>query len=245
MRLSIFIYFILYLPFVHGKVCILNFERPNHFTTEVIRSVMERNNEHKVIITAKPIDIISCVKEGFEELILIAHAIYNPEKPDYNAKFGYYRPLTETEYKSFLEDVSNLHAEYEKSKIRKVRFKNGKRVSFINEDYKRWKHLNSILEDISNGRIFYKMDKFHTTIFNFLQRILKEQKSNNNLKLKKIRIASCMKDSLQKRYTILEEISKDFNLEIDWHPDTKLGSWINGVQSVQLEKGWLEESLNQ
>jgi hypothetical protein len=240
-----FIFFLIFSTsaLAHGSVCVLSFERSEHFTTKVISKTFKKKSNHKIVTLAKPIDIVKCVQEGYSEIVIVAHAIYNPNKKNTEAKLGYYRTLRPIEYKTFVSNVEKLHKEYGQGKRKKVSFLNGRRKVKKNEEYKRWEHLNSVLKDISSERVFYKMDKFHTTIFKRLKALLHEQATEGNLKLTKIRIASCMKDSLQKRYTILNEISHEFNIELDWHPDSKFASWIQGNQSVQLEKSWLKESL--
>mgnify|MGYP003683949497 CR=1 FL=1 len=244
--MKIFIAFLIFLmsAFTQAATCILNFERPEHFTTKVINSTFKDYSSHKVVNLAKPIDIVKCVQAGYDEIVIVAHAIYNPKKEETEAKFGYYRELMPSEYKAFVNDVEELHMKYSQDKRKKINFSNGRRKIQKNIEYKRWEHLNSVLKDINLGKKYYKMDKFHTTIFKRLKGLLQDQAIEGNLKLTKIRIASCMKDSLQKRYTILDEISHQFNIEFDWHPDSKFASWIQGNQSVQLDKSWLKESLD-
>lgn len=235
--------FILYSSISFSKVCILNFERPNHYNTIVINEVFKNNPNTKVIHLAKPIDILTCVKEGFNEIIIAAHGAYNPDTPEKKAKLVYYREVRESELEKRKQDALDLASEYDETKRRTFRKKGGQRKIIKNEEYKRWEVVTGFLEDLENGRDFYTIDQFHPIIFKRILKELQAQDIKGRPKLKKIRMASCLEDSLKLRYQELNDIEEKYGVEIDWHPENEFGTFVKGIQSSQLTRSWLEESL--
>lgn len=227
-----------------SKVCALNFERPKHYTSKMVSKTFDANPSTKVVLLAKPVDILKCVQEGYSEIIIIAHSLYNPKTPDKDAKFGYYAEKTIGQYKALLEEIKSLKDLYSKTKRLKRYVSDGREIFKKNRSQRRFERLTEVEAKINNGHKLYDFKKFHPVIFKNLKKMLqKEYAETGDTRLKSIRIASCTEDSLKKRYQILNEISDQFAIKFDWQPENKFSSWLKDIQTTVLDENWLRESL--
>lgn len=227
-----------------SKVCALNFERPKHYTSKMVSKTFDANPSTKVVLLAKPVDILKCVQEGYSEIIIIAHSLYNPETPDKDAKFGYYAEKTANQYEALLKEISSLKDHYSETKRLKRYVSDGREIFKKNRSQRRFENLTKIEDKIKNGHKLYDFKKFHSIIFTNLAKLLKQEKQESGtIKLKKIRIASCTEDSIKMRYKVFNELSDELGIQFDWQPENKFTSWIKGIQTTVLDQQWLNQSL--
>lgn len=75
------------------RICVLNFERPEHGVTKVLSMVFSRYPETEIRNLATPKDLYECVRGGSEEIMIIAHALQSEEGTQSDlANLGYFRP---------------------------------------------------------------------------------------------------------------------------------------------------------
>lgn len=75
------------------KVCVLNFERPEHGITKVLSTVFSRAPDTEVRNLATPNDLLDCIRGGSEEIVVVAHALQDPNNPGDNSpvNLAYFR----------------------------------------------------------------------------------------------------------------------------------------------------------
>ncbi len=240
-----------------ARVCILNFERRIHPLTKHIKQVFEGYSDLRIVHEAKPSDINTCISDGVEELVIIAHSLSNDAKTEH-VNLGWFLELTGKEREQKIADTIGLLEKQISSLQILSQSKHAERLkrplipknqdSRTTEDLKIYK-LNKALNFYKNfpaDRPFYATSYIDSRVFATTYALLGEQSAQGQMQLKKIRLMSCLSQKIMMRYPTLRKIAADFNVEMDLAPSSAILSWMSGHEVTSMSNTkWLRKSLTQ
>lgn len=237
--------------FSNKKICILNFEREQHYAGRLVNRVFGGRPSTLIIHESKPKNIIDCFNQDYDEVVIISHALINEKAPQ--AVTWGYRRMIENERRDVMiknrtEYLKNDYAE------KYQQYKNLNCMIFTNMLYEdapyKCHELESDLTDskkqidqmkwyLENDTAFYEEAPILKALFNKLP---------VNTSVKKIRIAICEPEKVFSFYSNFGEYLTNRNIEINFAPSLKgRGRFIDktliGRTLSYVTTSWLKESL--
>lgn len=238
-------------------VCILIFQKKDHFLTKYINKIFLKAKYTKIIVEAKPVEILNCVKEKVSEILMVVHSTEDEANSNL-ADLLFYLPMSD-------KDRSQLIGSSEQKVIHKLAElgrepRNGyvdiNQFDFKTEENEEWtKQVNHLMNEYegiikikSNNMSLYKVGYFDPYIFHLIYDELLKQKQFDEVHLKKIRLATCMVDKVLARYPEFVKLTDDFYIILDLPNKTKMDAYSEirtgkkGV-SFMLKKDWYAQSF--
>jgi hypothetical protein len=85
------------------RVCVLVYERAPHPFSVETKKIFAKDSDADVTVEAVPSNLMDCMLGDYEEIILIAHAVENPENKK-QVSLGYFKPLSDEEVQAGIQD---------------------------------------------------------------------------------------------------------------------------------------------
>lgn len=223
-----------------NRVCVLNFEREMHPYTKLVNETFTGRADIRVINEAKPIHFVDCIRDGFEEIIFIAHAMKMDESGKHYT-LGYFSRKS--------QDVRDRELEALKKELReKVAETEDEEFDFFNSGHSyeysssrsALKRLNALPPDWP----LYDSLIILPRVFDLAEReIQRKLKGDGFLNLKRIRLATCVPEIIMKTYPGLASLVRDHGIALDFSPKVKIVSFFQGRNVSTITARWLKQSL--
>lgn len=226
-----------------SEVCVLNYLLEHH--DYILESIPDSDEEkdYLVNIFSTPRDIFSCISQGAEEIVIIAHSSVGVLNKNI-ADLVFFTELSKEESDriyheekqrlgDLLEEIGMYPPYHIDRKFGPRRPKYTKAVKLIRE----YKEVSKRIEQSEKA---YSRNKLLPSFFKALFKKIGEHPGQ----LKRIRIASCNLDKVKNRYPYLLKIAEEYNVEIDTSfPVSKLGKLFFGrnVVSIKSLKNWIKK----
>lgn len=206
-------------------LCILIYERGEHAVVHYIQTLFKGSKNTRLIPTARPMDLIQCIKEGANELLVIAHSQELSHRKDL-ANLIFFMPfamkerdlkISDTQSKT-LEKLKKLNWEPRNGYIDKNQFdfmtiEKEERSNQINQLMQQYLDMEFFKEKKYN---FYTKDIFDSYFFDLMYEELKKQKEKRgHINLKTIRMMTCQPQKVLSRYPTFNQMAKDFDISFD------------------------------
>lgn len=235
-------------------ICVLNYERRVHPISKIMNEIFTGIPNIVLKNEAIPLDFLDCIKEGFSEIIIIAHS-FQIDKQGKKFRLGYYREVSADkreqiidEFRSGLEDkLAKLEAKWARHKCperTKSRVAYGRKCrSLFRKKMALRKRIDSI-DELDENYLFYDKKIFFNKIFSKSLDFLRSRKQNGQeIFLKNIRLMACTPQELLAAYPPFKALVSEFNLGLDIAPKHNIGSLIKGRYTTAIDKRWLKTSV--
>jgi hypothetical protein len=234
---SIFIlaFFFLNSAFAQNSLCVLGYERREFPISIGLKKLFSQYENVKLVVEAKPQDLVECLKLGYEEIIFVSHALLMDDSAE-RVNLGYFQEKIGRERTQFIDGtVDQL----------KARLTNLETQSDPKSEKKRKKILG-ILQKIQNfpsdkpiyGEPLVILNRF----FESVEKEMDAEVSSHYFRLKKFRLMTCESDKILERYPFFRNLNR-FGVELDVAPSSKLGSLLTGKSVTNFSFSWLKKSL--
>lgn len=239
-------------------LCILIYEQSDSSLVKFIFEQFEGSLNTKIVPAALPVNIIECVREGADELLIVAHSAELGHQKD-KASLVFSLPVTLSEQKKRIseEEIRLLSQLEELEWSPRNGYIDTHQFDFYTEGKKSQalkintlvKNYFDLIQFKEDKRTIYDYDTFDSQIFNLIYKeLVQQKKSENGIKLKKIRLLTCQPKKVLKRYPILNQIISQFDISLDY-PLKKgafeiYGSVLTGFRDVKymFNKKWYHTS---
>lgn len=218
------------------KICVVGFERRDFPVSDGLKKIFKKNTNTHLVIEAGPQDLEKCLKEDFDEIILVTHAFFVDGDKN-RVTLGYFQELKDEARKAFIETNKNLVL---------VRLKElgqlKKTPNNVIERRRLLKLLERINETPDDLPLYTTPQILFSRFFELLTKLLQAKKDQGTLKLKKFRLMTCASDVVIEKYPFFMNLI-DFGVELDVAPSSRVASFFKGYQVTNLNGRWLKESL--
>lgn len=204
------------------RLCVLGFEKRDFPASLGLQKVFSKHQSVHLVIEATPQDLLFCLRQGYEEILFVAHAlIINQESEAVN--LGYFKEMTGAEREAFIE-----------ASLQQVQTRlKGKELERTLKKIKNFPATKPIY-----GSPYVIMNRFFQSMEKDIQELSRTQK----LKLKKFRLMTCESQKILQRYPFFNNLA-GYGVELDVAPTSKVGSWLYGKQVTNFNFGWVKKSL--
>jgi hypothetical protein len=247
-------------------VCVLNYERKIHPMTHELEKIFANDPKAKLTSEAVPIDLLKCLQDGAEEVIIFAHALEDPSDAN-NVRLGYFSALSTPADKQAFADTQLKIVDAQ------LASEQAWLAAVIKADNDYYAHHRSIGKGGPAAPSDYRIAQAHTKISDlqstenqikklatgsddiyliksFLPQAFRvaenyldaRKKSGQPILTKRIRLVSCLPQDVLKRYPELPLMAKDNGIDFDVAPQEDLMSFLMGKTVTALDPDWFGES---
>lgn len=230
------------------KVCVLNFEAPENRVSRTIEKIFAGHPEISVKHLALPIDFANCIKDEATEILIIGHALITPQNKDgkHPVELAYFRNLVGDERKeaiehvtsSFDEQIAQLEAAPQNGDD-----SSGDAEQITADKIKKLQSKKKKYATYPESKPYYVVRPFLPQAMAVARRTLAEQASQGQVKLKKIRLMSCVPQEVMAEYDDLRALIQENGIELDIAPTNGFMSMIEGIPVTSPSPKWLRKSL--
>lgn len=236
------------------KVCVLNFERPEHPMSGLANKLFRLVPGVTLYQMAVPTDFLKCIADRSDEIVIMGHALEEPAKePDKPPRISlaYFRDLPCKEREQAISNVVSQLSE---------------RISEIDaylanhpdeEDYERESQQSKLsryrqelvsqrkeYETLPASEPYYVKRSVLPYAMQLARNKLAEQaRQPEGVALKRIRLMLCLPNEVLAHYEDLRGLITDNKIELDIAPKNRFLSFIYGKTITSPDRGWLAKSL--
>lgn len=222
------------------NVCVLLYERAAHPFTKHVHKVFDSHSSVRIVEEALPIDIVKCIADQFDEIVIIAHSVQMGEGSEH-VTMGYFRQLEgEEKTENLTKKIDLLQYQLEQLKLAKTSKQDNKLNAKINQKQRQIRKWTTM----SPEKPLYVLRPFVNRIFEAARDELDKQAQSGGIALKKIRLVACDTEAIVNQYPAFKEIVDSFSIELDIAPKNRFLSWLKRRPVSSLNKSWLRESLD-
>lgn len=213
--------------------CVLNFERKTHIISAYLSQKLSDMEGVRLINEARPLDMLNCLDNGAEALMVVGHAADLDSERQVTAPLVYFRELKGEDRKNFLDKLQRaLDKEVAdfKEKVRTNRLKADEGGHY----YKMFE-LNERVKQIPENRPIYDQPRLvENQIF---RRILRNPEN-----LKKISIVSCLPEETEAYYPEFKEL-RERGVEVEFGPLNRFMTFLMGKNVASPDIDWMRATL--
>ena len=236
------------------KTCVLYFERQEYPLWAQMQSVFKDRTDTVIIDLAKPTDFARCINEyNAEEILVFSHSI--PISSTFT-RLSYFSQLSKSEYEkkifTFREELMSLELKIRDEIEQSSCFDFGAdstttctelEKKLVNINYLKGKFLNNLdLEDRLTKLTFgYDNRMIYARPFDNLLQLLRERESRGGSNLSRIRFLSCDPKKVVSSYKTIKEIQREFGVQIDLAPESKIMSALLGRSVTTFDREWVSQ----
>ncbi len=247
MRNALFLVLVLFpsAGFSKNDLCVLNFERQEHPFTKIIDEVFldAPIDRVKLIHQAKPLDFFKCIEENYVEIILFAHALQLDDSGEHY-HLAYFQPMSQKEKVDLLKKQTEaLHHE-----IREIQQRLAKGWIALELRQSLERRLRKLIKQLK-GLEQFDLETPLTVpkpilpqIFRKSSEKLRRLRDTDGIRLKRIRLASCVPEKILESNAPLRELIEENQIQLDIAPKQLIMSLIYGKTVTTLDWLWLAES---
>lgn len=244
-----FLFLLLMATAVEGfsATCVVDFDLPTQSTSEFRQFLLE-GEQTKYLSGAFPKDLTSCIREGYEEILFLAHTSKHPKTG--KVVFNYFKELNVDQKSGALRaELSKVKEAKQKLQeqldglLERVEGRNPclnshkppcTEVRVLQSTLRSFEEYEQHLEDFPQDQELFHLNNFGPLYFHYLREEMALLKENNSLALKKLRMSSCDIESAFETYPDLELLITENNIELDVASPSWLGSQLKGVEKGRL-----------
>lgn len=217
-----------------NELCVLAFEKRINPIAQATQRVFKNSQKTRVVLDATPKDLRDCLKDNFEEIVLIIHAM-DMDETRVHVNLGYFREFKGLERDNYIElNLSKINSEIEV--LQSDARTNSRAIKKLEQSHSNLENLSPTYPLYSQPQIIF--NRFFETI----EKEIIEKKNAGDLKLKKVRLMSCAKELIYGRYPFFSNL-ESHGIEFEAAPASRLWSRVKGKSVTQFSAKWLRSSV--
>lgn len=223
---------------VTKRVCVIGFERRDFPISLSLNKIFKDAEDIHLITEAGPLDLEQCLKDDFEEIILVTHS-FLVDGDKNRVTIGYFKEIIGDSRETFIQTQKKLV----KERLEEINSKKGiEKLKTSFERKRLLRLLTRINETPADQALYAETQILFSRFFEKIYKLLLSKKNEDSLKLKKFRLLTCSSDLILKKYPFFLGLV-ELGVELDVAPSNRIMSFLKGHQVTSLNRRWLKESL--